>query len=208
MDPDIELLRQWRDGDNGAGWQLLFRHFRQLNAYFRQRLPELDPDDLVQEVYTRMVEAEARDRFEGRSSLRTYLFRIARNVFREEVRRLQGERAHFNPLVDSMADLTGRTQSSLVAQDERAQLTLSALRSIPSEQQDVLELHYLFDMRTCEIAECLDIPGGTVRSRLQAGRRAAARVLAEALGLGGGLTPEQLEEALVQLRRQLWGRRS
>src|SRR5690349_6449837 len=84
MDPDLELLKRWRDGVRAAGDELLARYFNMWRVYFVARVPERQTEDLIQEVFLRMVEAH--DRFEGRSSVRTFLTSIARNVFNETVR--------------------------------------------------------------------------------------------------------------------------
>ncbi len=51
---------------------------------------------------------------------------------------------------------------------------LEGLRRIPVECQEVLELHYWERMETAEIAEIIGVPRGTVKTRLQRGRRLLA----------------------------------
>jgi RNA polymerase sigma-70 factor (ECF subfamily) len=133
-----------------------------------------------------VADAEARDathdvflivhahlgRFEGRSSLSTWLFSICRSVARDFRRReRRGARvslaAEFDEEIDLRADV-GRAvehQRQLV-ELERILVTLS------SEQRNVFILFEIEKLTGEEIAEALDIPLGTVYSRLQLARKA------------------------------------
>jgi RNA polymerase sigma-70 factor (ECF subfamily) len=65
-----------------------------------------------------------------------------------------------------------------------------AISSLPLAQRVVLVLHYLNDLSVSEIAEILEVPEGTVKSRLHYGRRA----LKATLGLGKDVLPEAFYE--------------
>jgi RNA polymerase sigma-70 factor (ECF subfamily) len=198
VDPDLELLNRWRTGDKRAGNELYQRHFVDVSAFFAIRFPSAQ-EDLIQETFLGLVKAV--ERFEGRSSFRTYLFRIARNVFREAMRRRMRPHRTFDPLVDSIAEVSGRTVSSAVAQNESLQLLLNALLLIPCEMQDLLELYYFQELKVAEVAEVLEILPNTVKSRLSAARK---RLLDKYLELAGDsatlLGDEQLEEGLRRVR--------
>jgi RNA polymerase sigma-70 factor (ECF subfamily) len=196
MDPDLELLQRWREGDKGAGGRLLTKYFGDLHSYFSARIPELDQEDLIQDVFIRMV--QARDRFEGRSSFRTYLLRIAQNVFREALRKRYRPTGRFDPLSESVADVSGRTQSSILAENEELQLLLDALRMIPSAQQDLLELHYFHDMTYEQLGDMLDIPAGTAKSRTFAARRALLAHYSKLLGKNR--TEQDIDRNLATVR--------
>jgi DNA-directed RNA polymerase specialized sigma24 family protein len=84
MTSDQELLRAWRAGDREAGGTLFERHFAAIRRFFRNKVDH-QVEDLVQRTFTACV--EARDRFRGDSSFRTYLFAIAHNVLRDHIRR-------------------------------------------------------------------------------------------------------------------------
>ncbi len=200
-DPDLELLRQWRYGDQEAGGKLLAQYFNNLRVFFIQRIPQEETEDLIQEVFRRMV--EARDRFEGRSTLRTYLFHIAQNVYFELLRkRFRGK--PFDPLTESSATANGRSQSSMLAESERQQLLLEALRNIPGDQQDVIELYHFHGFTTAQLAEHLRVPSGTAKTRLRAARKRLAEAFLEEFKVGGELTDEQLVRDLDQVRGAVW----
>jgi RNA polymerase sigma factor (sigma-70 family) len=73
--------------------------------------------------------------------------------------------------VTSVEDLNP-SPSQLLAGDEERQQLMTALRSIALDQQVVLELFYWEELNVQQIAEITDVPVGTVKSRLHAGRQA------------------------------------
>lgn len=180
MDPDLELLMRWRDGDRDAGGELLARYFNMLRVYFVARVPERQTEDLIQEVFVRMI--EARDRFEGRCTVRTFLTGIARHVFQETVRDLYRPDGRVDPLNESIFAISGRSQSSLLASEQALQLLLDAMQRVTVHQQDMLELHYFHGFTVRELAEVDEVPFGTANGRLQAARRALLREFMTLLG--------------------------
>src|SRR5215468_5288882 len=72
---DIELLKAWIDGDNGAGSILVRRHFDALYRFFTKKASGHE-EDLIQQTF--MASVEAKDAFRGDSSFRAYLFGLAR----------------------------------------------------------------------------------------------------------------------------------
>lgn len=199
MDSDHELLQKWRDGDRQAGSELLARHFNLLRIYFVRRLPERPTEDLIQEVFLRMV--EALERFEGRASVRTFLMRIARNVFRETLREIHRPGGQVDPFSESMALITGRTVSSTYAREQYQQLLLDAMEGIAIEQSEQLELYYFHGLKHHEIAEILEIPVGTAKSRMTTARRALLREFMVRLGPDAeAWTEDALDRGLSQVR--------
>lgn len=193
MITDEVLLDAWRTGDQSAGNDLLKRHFQALYRFFRNKAEDAT-DDLVQA--TMLASLRGRDQFRNSSSFRTYLFAIARH---ELFRYLRTKRR--SPLVmdgetSSIWDIDP-TPTQIQAARQEQQLLLSALRRIPVNLQIALELHYWESLTTAELAEVLQIPQGTVKSRLRRGREALDREL-RALS-AGYLTPDQLTSTLNDL---------
>lgn len=202
MDPDLELLQQWRDGDRIAGGKLLDRHFNGLRVFFLHHFPQEEPEDLIQEVFKRMV--EARDRFEGRSTFKTYLFHIAEKLCLEQLRKKYRQGGSFDPFTESMASATGRSQSSIVAENERQQLLLDALVTIPVIEQGLIELYHFHGYTTAQLAEHFDIPHGTAKTKLQTARRRLAETFVLLFKAGGELTDELLVSELEGVREAVW----
>jgi RNA polymerase sigma-70 factor (ECF subfamily) len=175
---DFELLDAWKAGDAAAGNSLFERHFAAVCRFFRNKVDE-GVDDLIQRTFLACV--ESRDRFRGESSFRTYLFTVARHELFAHLRRREREQARFDPLEHSVHDL-GPTPTGVVAQHRSQRLLLEALRRIPVDLQVALELFYWEDLPASELARVLELPEGTVRTRIRRGRQlveAALREIAE-----------------------------
>jgi len=164
---DLELLERWRGGDTRAGNALFERHFESVYRFFLHKVPD-DATDLVQRTF--LACTEARDRFRGASSFRTYLFAIARNELLVFFRKRRNDA---DAGASSVADLAPSPSTQLVRRLEH-RLLLEALRTIPIDLQIALELHYWEEMSATEIAEVLDVPVGTAKSRLRRAREALA----------------------------------
>jgi RNA polymerase sigma factor (sigma-70 family) len=174
MEDDFTLLEAWRAGDETAGKQLFARHFDAIYRFFDRKV-DGDAADLVQRTFLGCV--EARDRFRGTSSFRTFLFSIARHeLYGHWRQRKKGDNLDFG--VTSIQDLAQSVNGLVVKQHEH-RLLLEALRSIGLDLQVALELHFWEGMSGNELAEVLDIPVGTVRSRLRRAREALEKRLAQ-----------------------------
>ena len=165
---DLALLDRWRGGDSTAGSALFERHFDALCRFFRNKLAAGDGvDDLIQRTMLALV--ESRDRFRGEASFRTYLFTIARHELYAHLKRSGREQARFDPLVHSVHD-HGPSPTTILAQRKEQRMLLEALRRVPLELQVVLELYYWEGIGTAELGELLELPQGTVKTRLMRAR--------------------------------------
>lgn len=165
-DPDRENLERWRAGDAACGRALFGRYFEQLHRFFGNKVNE--PDELVQATFVALLKTKTA--FEGRSSFRTYLFTIARHELYRHLRTLQRER-QFDPEVSSIAQIATSAGGKLARSEEHRRLC-ATLRTLPIEQQTLLELHYWEDLDAAALAEVLDAPVGTIRVRLHRARAA------------------------------------
>jgi RNA polymerase sigma-70 factor (ECF subfamily) len=169
VSPDAELLERWRSGDDSAGERLLERHFAALLRFFGNKVGSRDDrvEDLIQRTMLAVV--RSRDAFRGESSFRTYLFTIARHELYAQFRRQRRDAERFSPAEQSVADL-GESPSAIVGQREEQKLLLAALRRLPLDLQVAVELAYWEDLTSEQMAAVLEIPTGTVKSRLRRGR--------------------------------------
>ena len=191
---DEELLLRWRQGEVPAGELLFDRHYDAVRRFFRNKVPVSASRDLVQDTFLACLEARARLR--SYSTFRTYLLGIARHVLidylRTAPRRQLGE-LDLSDLV--LADLAPIGDDAIAMKRER-RLLLRALRQLKFPLQIVLELHYWEALTTTEIAEVLDEPVGTVRTRLRTGRLALEDELARLAD-----TADELRSTLDSLPR-------
>ncbi len=163
---DVELLRAWRDGDRGAGSELFARHFMTVYRFFVNKAEPV-ADDLSQRTFAACV--DAKDRLAEDSNVRAYLLGIARRQLLMHFRALQRSEDPVDEETVSAADLVASPSEAAVAREEQA-LLARALRRLPLELQTTLELHYWEDLSLEEIATILEVPVGTVKSRLFRGR--------------------------------------
>lgn len=175
---DFELLDRWRGGDNVAGNQLLKRHFDALYRFFTNKLAD-QADDLIQA--TLMACVRGVHSFRKECGFRAFLFVVARHELYRFIKANYRERGRspegFDPSLCSVADV-GPSPSTALAKRKEQRLLLLALRRIPLELQIVLELHYWEGLSTRELADAMEIPQGTVKSRLRRAREALEHELA------------------------------
>lgn len=174
MDADEALLYRWRDGDQACGRELFARYFDPLYRFFGNKCGE--PDEMVQATFLAMV--KAKDQFAGRSSFRTYVFTIARNELYRHLRTLRRER-QFDPELSSIADL-GTGAGSKLARGEDHRRLCDALRTLPVEQQTLLELHYWEGLDAGALAEVFGTNAAAIRTRLHRARNALRDAMAAA----------------------------
>lgn len=176
MQSDFELLEAWRAGDEGSGRELFGRYFDAVYRFFRNKVDDV-AEDLTQQTFMGLV--AGRDRFRGDSSFRTYLFMIARKRLYSYLRSLDRQREPLEMARVSVVELGFESPSRAVAVRQEQQLLLQALRRLPVEMQVALELFYWEELSIPEIAEVLETPVGTVKSRLQRSRSRLDAVLGE-----------------------------
>lgn len=192
---DDELLQAWASGDQGAGATLYRRHFDTLYRFFRTKAPDAC-DDLVQ---TTMMECvRSKQRFRGDAPFRAFLLAVARNCLLHYFRSRFRDRLDFDASRASVADLDPRPSTIAARRAEHAQL-LDAMRRLPLELQEVLELHYWEELGTRELAIALEIPQGTVKSRLRRAREA----LREQIATPGTPTAAPHPDAEAQLEARV-----
>lgn len=145
-------------------------HARVLGFIRRMVRNEEESRDLTQEVFIRAFQAI--QKFDGRSSLRTWLFRIAYNLCIDRARR--NERIPSTSSIENVGeDEEARdfaddrwNPEELVVNQELGQVVEESLESMSDKLRMVLLLHDKEDMAYEEISSIVGIPVGTVKSRL------------------------------------------
>ena len=175
---DADLARAAAAGDRAALDDLLRRHADRVVAICRRVLvdPE-DARDASQEALIAIARGIAR--FDGRSQLTTWLYRVATNAALDEARRRNRRPRPVETLPEPIGDapsLASRVTDRVAI--DRAMETLSP------EFRAAVALRDLIGCDYAEIAEILDIPAGTVRSRIARGRAALAAQLGNQDHLG------------------------
>ncbi len=153
------FLLQWRTG-NRAGFERLIRNWEKRLFYYLRRLltSEEDTWDVLQEVWLRVWqhagEVQAPDR------LPAWLYRVAHNAAVSHLRRRQRDLE----VLDQASPLHEEPVPAF--SPETAERIHIALDQLPLPFREVLTLFFLEDFSQAEIAGVLEIPVGTVKSRL------------------------------------------
>jgi RNA polymerase sigma-70 factor, ECF subfamily len=175
MRTDAELITAAMAGDRAAMDALLRSHHDRVYAVCR-RITGNDADaaDATQEALIAIVRGLGR--FDGRSAFSTWVYRIATNASLDELRRrkrrpmviVDDPVSHELPDHDSGDRIDGLGDRMAID---------TALRLVPEDFRVPLVMRDVCDLDYAEIAETLDIPVGTVKSRIARGRGALAQIL-------------------------------
>jgi RNA polymerase sigma-70 factor (ECF subfamily) len=175
MRTDAELITAAMTGDRAAMDALLRSHHDRVYTVCR-RITGNDADaaDAAQEALIAIVRGLGR--FDGRSAFSTWVYRIATNASLDELRRRKRR-----PLVVVDDPVTHETPDHdgggrIDGLGDRMAID-AALRLVPEDFRVPLVLRDVCDLDYAEIAETLDIPIGTVKSRIARGRGALAQIL-------------------------------
>lgn len=167
---EAELVIRAQGGDRNAFSELVCIHAQDvLNVIFRMCGNAQVAEDAAQETFIRAWSHLGSFRVDREASLRNWLFRIALNtatdMLRKEKRILPGDVDDFH-LTDPQPGPEG-----IYLQEERTALVQAAIQSLPHASRAVLVLKEYEGLSYREIANALDIPIGTVMSRLNYARR-------------------------------------
>lgn len=184
--PDAELVKRARGGDPAAFGELVARYQdRVYNTCYRMCHNEADALDLTQETFLRAFQALAK--YQSRASFYTWLFRIAVNLTisaRRSSRRRP--RVSLDQPQDDGGTAAGRVPAGssdagqALEHRERHERIAGALDRLDDEFRIPVVLKDIEDMDYASIAEVLDVPVGTVKSRIHRGRMMLRDFLKEA----------------------------
>ena len=138
------------------------------------RRPE-DAEEILQTVYMKIIEGKAR--FDGKSSLKTWLFSVIRRTAAWHCRwvRLR-EQLRFDPPVSDTA------AEHRIERREAAEMIVRALARISTRQRQVLELVFYHDMTVEEAASTMRVSVGSARAHYHRGKRRLVELLKDQKG--------------------------
>ncbi|MBX3097391.1 MAG: sigma-70 family RNA polymerase sigma factor [Fimbriimonadaceae bacterium] len=174
---EAALLAGCKRRDDAAFARLIDLYQARVFGFVRRMIrDEEEARDVTQEVFIRAY--QALDRFDGRASLRTWLFRIAYNLCIDRARRAERfpipHQLDTENESDEVCDTTlGHwNPEQVVLNTELRDVIEGAIGSMSEKLRTVLLLHDREDMAYEEIAATIDVPVGTVKSRLFLARQA------------------------------------
>ena len=181
---DHDLMERVQRGDSSA-FDVLFERYECLVS--RRLLSVVrDPstsEDLLQEVFLRLWTRAGQ--WQGRGTVKSWLMRLTTNLALDYVRvrkrrEAQGTEAsrttrdEADAGMDGLADPDATTPDLALEQAERWAEMWALVNALPDRQREVVRLIHEHEMDVQEVAELLDIPAGTVKSRLFYARRTLA----------------------------------
>jgi RNA polymerase sigma-70 factor (ECF subfamily) len=173
---DENLVLKAKRGDADAFNLLVERHYKRIYSLAFQMLGNAeDAADATQETFVKAFEQLRH--FRGDASFSTWLHRIAINTCKDMMRRNrpvqfsqltpEDEHAEFDP-----ATLSEPNPDEILAEREQAELVWLALGKLPDEARQILVLCDMQGFSYAEVAAILNLPEGTVKSRLHRARNA------------------------------------
>jgi RNA polymerase sigma-70 factor (ECF subfamily) len=202
-----------RAGDEAAFAALAERHRRELRVHCYRMLGSLeDSEDIVQETFLRAW--RKRRSFQGRSTFRAWLYRIATNACLDALQKRPGQAPRqgaaptfevtwLQPFPDQLLDAAAPSEDepdAAVVEKETIELAfLVAIQHVPPRPRAVLLLRDVLGWSAKETAALLDVSVASVNSALQRARAALKEHLPERrLEWSAGADPSAQERALVE----------
>jgi RNA polymerase sigma-70 factor (ECF subfamily) len=168
-DAEGAFLEQIRAGNAQAGQRFVREHYGAIYHYLLSLTRQPDQaDDLTQETFLRAW--RRLHTFQGRGSLRGWLYRIAHRQFLNWLQR--------RPVETGWDDMSAVAVPDTIAWTDAVELR-HAIERLPLEQREVVLLHYLEGYTSSEIARIVNAPVGTVCYRLARARECLRQQLGE-----------------------------
>lgn len=149
--------------------QVYHEYYSLVRAAIFRMCGERDLDDMVQEAFMRVW--RARKSFRGHSNPKTWVYRVAINAGIDFLRKRQREE---NRRTEKDFELVA---SEVKDSTDHKRTIHKALQFLSEDHRAIIILHFFQDLSLEEISDALEIPPGTVKSRLFYARKALAECL-------------------------------
>jgi RNA polymerase sigma-70 factor (ECF subfamily) len=179
---DSELMERFRDGDDDAFPSIVQRFQRPLvNFFYRLTWDRFTSEDYAQEVFVRLI--RHRKSYRRKAKFSTYLFRIAKNYWIDRYReRVKAPKMISLNLTVGTGEGRGLSLGDMVEgkvpapaeelnRKDIGERLKDAVSRLPEEQRLVFVLSENQGLKYAEISEVMEIPVGTVKSRMHAAMR-------------------------------------
>ena len=172
---DADLMAHMAAGNTAAMELLYDRYNRPVYSFAYRMLGDREhAEELLQEVFLRAWRRSSRFS-DTRGSLISWLLSITHNMAIDELRKQQrrprkAESAEPDVLLGTLHDTAPSVETQAILAD-RQRMVRAALAELPENQRLVLEMGYFNGLTQREIAETLDVPLGTIKTRMRLGLR-------------------------------------
>jgi RNA polymerase sigma-70 factor (ECF subfamily) len=181
LDADVQLVERCLSGQEAAWEDLVKLHTRRVySVCYRFTNSDTEAQDLTQDVFLRVFKNLKSFRA-GEGLFVVWLTRLTRNLLIDHYRRTRMDRAT-ESIEDQTAALEENTAAiartdGMLAGREASELLQAALQKLSPELREKVILRDLEELEYREIAKILNVPEGTVKSRLNRGRAELAKAL-------------------------------
>ena len=182
LDSDSSLVSRCLRGEEPAWEELVRLHTRKVYGLcYRFTGSGSEAQDLTQEVFLRVFRTIRTFR-STEGSFATWLARVTRNLLIDHYRRTRQERVTDSieeqlPMIEEAGATAALPPDQALAGQEAGQILRATLQKLSPDLREAVILRDLQEMEYREIAEVLQIPEGTVKSRINRGRAELARLL-------------------------------
>jgi RNA polymerase sigma-70 factor (ECF subfamily) len=172
---DVALIARWKEGDQRAASALVARHAGPLARFVSSLGLEVAPDELVQDTFVKAF--GSLDTFRGESSLRSWLFTIARRLVLDQRRASKRDRLHVT--IEDAQDQLVSADDVLdgVVADESADRVRAAVARLSPTQREVFTLRVVEGLSYKEIASVASTTEGAARVHYHNAMRAVKEFL-------------------------------
>lgn len=172
-DRDRDLMARAATGDRGAFTELMDRHEDMVFAVAMRMMRDRElAFDATQETFLTLFRKA--DRYSGDSAVSTWLYRVATNTCLDMLRKQK--RRHADALPEHHDEPDPHAAEPFSAVEVRPDIE-AALATLPDDFRAAVVLSDIHGLSIAEIGEILEVPAGTVKSRVFRGRRQLAEKL-------------------------------
>ena len=177
--PDVieSLIQRCLNGDQLAWEQIVRQYWRKVfNVAYKFVGKHDEAEDLTQDIFLKIF--KSLDTFDRRANFQTWLISVSRNLCIDHYRSVRKERETIDRDVDTGELAPASPEPGPVAaleQRDRVTLLRQALARLPDTLRSAVVMRDIQELSYQEIANRLDLPEGTVKSRINRGRTELAR---------------------------------
>lgn len=179
---DLELVDLYMDGNHRAGNEIVTRYYKTIRGYLNYKLKySMMVDDIVQETFLKVLKKIRDGKYDiNRSTMKNFCYTVAFSTMIDSIRTKNSGTQLVSNVRDyggeefdvyKVSKCDGKSIELEIEEEQKNQIVYKLLEDIEYKYRIVLHLTFFEEKTQREIADDLDIPLGTVKSRLKAGLR-------------------------------------
>ncbi len=172
MEKDIELICRFKSGDDTAIEELIEIYQDRLFSFFRKLgASQADAEDILQETFVKLVMKISS--YEPNGKFSSYIYKIAKNNWLDFVRKKQRDKGIVieKDGVNSLENMANVNESpvEILEKKELNEIIMTEINKLPENMRMAIVLTEIEGMKYRELSEILEVPIGTIKSRIHNG---------------------------------------